>query len=288
MLEMLPQQLLNGLILGGTYGLLAVGLTLIFGLMGVFNIAHGEIITLGAFAAYYISEVAGLPWVAALLAAILTGGAFGLIAERALFRRFAGNTGGGFIVSFGLAIMIQGIAFYIWKGVPRYSEPPLTAVFDWGWICLPAHRLLIFILTLVSFALLYYFLKRTRKGKSIRASAQNRTAAALMGISPNGTYQMVFLVGSVLGGFTGALLATQMTIGPFVGGGLVIKAFVVVVLGGMGYVPGALAGGLILGMVESLGAGYLSPDFRDGYGFLLLMLTLLFRPKGLFGAKEII
>ena len=256
--------------------------------MAVFNIAHGEVITLGAFAYYYACELAGLPWPVCLLSAIAVGIFIGYIAERGLFRRFIGDAEGGLIMAFGLSIAIQGLGFYFWKGVPHYTSAPIDGIYDLGWLTLPYHRMLIFGITIMTFVLLYYFLKRTTMGKSIRAMAQNRTAASLMGISSKRTYQMIFLIGSGMAGLCGGLLATQMTIGPFMGGGFVMKAFVIVVLGGMGYVPGALAGGLILGMVESLGSSYFSPDFRDGYGFILLILVLLFRPKGLFGAKEII
>jgi len=288
MLEMLPQQLLNGIILGGMYALLAVGLTLIFGLMHVLNIAHGEVITLAAFAAYYIAELLGLTWALGLVAAVGVGALFGLVAERVVFRRFAGDPFSGLIVAFGLSVLIQGIAFYVWKGVPRFTTSPLDGVLEFGSVCLSHQRILVFALTLFSFALLYYFLKRTQKGKSIRASAQNSLAASLMGISAYQTYRLVFVIGSALAGFAAALLGSLMTIGPFFGASLVMKGFVVVVLGGMGYVPGALAGGLILGLVESLGAAYLSSAFMDGYGFILLIVVLLFRPKGLFGAREIL
>lgn len=288
MWEMLPQQILNGLILGGTYGLIAVGLTLIFGLMGLFNIAHGEFITLAAFAYYYAADLVGLPWPACLAIAVLVGALTGFIAEKALFRRFIGNALGGLIMAFGLSMMIQGIGFFFWKGVPRYTNPTVEGIYDLGWLTLPYHRILVFVLTIAAFILLYYFLKNTKKGKSIRAMAQNMRAASLMGISSMRTYQLIFILSTGLAGFCGGLLATQMTIGPFVGASLVIKAFIVVVLGGMGYVPGALAGGLILGLIESLGSCYLSADFRDGYGFILLILILLFKPKGLFGSKEIV
>lgn len=287
-MEMLPQQLLNGIILGGTYGLIAVGLTLIFGLLRIFNIAHGEVMTLGAFAYYYASSLAGLPWPVCLVSSILVGIITGYIVERLLFRKFIGDTEGAFIMAFGVSMAIQGIGFYFWKGVPRYTNPPIDGVFDLGWLTMPYHRMLVFGLTILSFVLLYYFLRKTKTGKSIRAIAQNPTAASLMGISSRWTYQLIFLIGSGMAGLCGGMLATQMTVGPFMGHFLVLKAFVVVVLGGMGSVPGALVGGLILGMVESLGSSYLSPYFRDGYGFILLILILLFRPKGLFGSKSVI
>ena len=288
MLETLPQQLVNGIIIGSVYGLLALGLTMVFGLMSILNIAHGEFITLGGMMAWIITTELGLPWYLGLLSAMVVGGIAGLLAERLLFRRVAGNAFSGLIVAFGLSYVIQGIAFWVWQGVPRYTAPPLSGVFDVGIIALSQQRVLVFVITIACFLGLFYFLKRTKMGKGIRATAQNPIAAQLMGISPSLTYPAVLIVSSALGGIAGALLGTLLAMGPFTGAGVIIKGFIVVVLGGMGYVPGAMLGGLLLGMVETLGAAFLSSAFKDGYGFILMILILWLRPNGLFGAKEVI
>ena len=310
-------QLVNGLVIGTIYGLMALGLTLIFSILGVVSFAHGEFYMLGGMAVYYLTVVwfPGLhPLVGVLGAAVFTF-VLGLIFERFFLR--AMNTGQverpgeyAILVTFGLAFFLQYLTLALVganpKKVPRFFEYPtinlpsaqdpsllkVTAgsitLFDA--ISIPTPRFTAAIMALVLLGLLMWYLYRTWVGKALRAVSQDRQAVAVTGVNPNTMNTLAFGMGAMLAGLAGAALVQVFSWVPWVGVPASGRSFVIIVLGGMGSLPGAFIGGLILGVVEALGAGCV-PDpqraasYIPAYGMIILTLVLLLKPTGLFGRE---
>ncbi|VTU23087.1 branched-chain amino acid ABC transporter permease [Variovorax sp. PBL-E5] len=285
MLITLFQQLVNGLMSGTLYALMAVGLTMTFGIMNITNFAHGEFLMIGAFATFALVQ-AGMPFVPAVLVGALAAALLGVIVERLTFRYTLDEPINGLVVSLGLiAILQNGMARVV--GTESYNlAPPFAGTVQIAGVVLAVQRVwTIGLGALVIFAV-WLLLKKSSLGRSLRALAVDRTAASLMGVRTERMYSIAFGLGCGLAGAAGGLLAALFPVSPFMGAAPVAKGFIVIVLGGLGSVPGAIAGGLLLGVVEALGAGYISSAFRDGFGFVILILVLLIRPKGLFGVLE--
>ena len=284
----------NGLIFGLFYALMAVGLAMIFGVLRVVNFAHGEFYMVGAYAYVLVALRLGLsPWVALPLAA-LAGAALGWLTERLLMRPlYAGYASWGImkdeyavVVTFGLSLLLVNLVDKVVGPYP-YRGPPLieTARFAIGPIMLNGQKLIaagISVALLVSLAL---FVKRSLWGRQIQAVAQNRLGASLAGIDATRTTSLVFAISGLLAALSGALLAPLINPSPDVGAFPAIKSYVIVVLGGMGSIWGAMAAALLLGVAEAFFAVYVSYDYRDAFGLLILMLVLIFRPQGLAGEK---
>src|SRR5690349_3999914 len=284
----------NGLIVGLFYALMAVGLAMIFGVLKIVNFAHGEFYMVGAYTYVLASLKLGVPpWLALPLAA-LAGAALGWIVERTLMRPLYAGYGSwaimkdeyAVVVTFGLSLLLINLVDKIVGPYP-YRGPVLigTPRFALGPIMLNGQKLVaagVSIALLVGFAI---FLKRSLWGRQIQAVAQNRLGASLAGIDATRTTSLIFAISGMLAALSGALLAPLINPSPDVGAFPAIKAFVIVVLGGMGSVWGSLAAALLLGVLESFFAVYISYDYRDAFGLLILMLVLLARPQGLFGEK---
>jgi branched-chain amino acid transport system permease protein len=287
-LEQLLQHLLNGLLLGGTYALLGIGLTLIFGLMNVVNFAHGEFYTLGAYVTYAVLARIGLSFVLAVLVAIAAGMLLGALAERVLLRPL-GRTSIDtvMLVMIGLWIAMQNGELLAWGGVAKAIEHPFpSAPFSLGPVSVAPIR--VFVLGAVLLLILgtHLLINGTRIGTAMRATFQDRETAALMGIDVARIHTLTFAFGSGLAAAAGALLGSIFLVYPSMGDLASLKAFCVVILGGLGNVTGALLGGLILGLAEEFGAGYISSGYRDAVGFVIIILVLIFRPSGLFTRAE--
>ena len=282
------QHLLNGLLLGGTYALLGIGLTLIFGLMNVVNFAHGEFYTLGAYATFAGLAFAGLPFVVAVLAAIAVGAAVGAVAERALLRPLrASNIDTVMLVMIGLWIAMQNGELLAWGGVAKSITHPFpTEPVVLGPVSVAPIRLFVLAAVVVLIAGAHLLIHRTRLGTAMRATFQDRETAALMGVDIAGIHTLTFAFGSGLAAAAGALLGPIFLVYPSMGDLASLKAFCVVILGGLGNFAGATLGGLILGVAEELGAGYISSGYRDAVGFVIIILVLLLRPSGLFARSE--
>jgi branched-chain amino acid transport system permease protein len=287
-LEELLQHLLNGLLLGGTYALLGIGLTLIFGLMNVVNFAHGEFYTLGAYVTYAALSLSGLPFVLAVLVAIAAGMLLGATAERVLLRPLGrASIDTVMLVMIGLWITMQNGELLAWGGVAKAIEHPFpSAPIGLGPVSVAPIR--IFVLGAVLFLILasHLLINRTRMGTAMRATFQDRETAALMGIDVARIHTVTFAFGSGLAAAAGALLGSVFLVYPSMGDLASLKAFCVVILGGLGNFTGALLGGLILGLAEEFGAGYISSGYRDAVGFVIIILVLIFRPSGLFARAE--
>jgi branched-chain amino acid transport system permease protein len=280
----LLQHLLNGLVLGGTYALLGIGLTLIFGLMNVVNFAHGEFYTLGAYLTFAGASMLRLDFLLAVAAAILGGGLAGAACERVLLRPLAGESiDTTMLATIGLWIVLQNGELLAWGGVARSIAHPFpTRPVVLGPVSLAPLRLAVLGAALVLIMGAHLLIHRTSLGVAMRATFQDRETAALMGIEIGRIRTLTFAVGSGLAAAAGALLGPIFLVYPAMGDLAALKAFAVVILGGLGSFAGATLGGLLLGVAEELGAGYVSSGYRDAVGFVIIILVLLFRPAGLF------
>jgi len=287
-MEQLLQHLLNGLVLGGTYALLGIGLTLIFGLMNLVNFAHGEFYTLGAYAAFAALALAGVDFFVAVLAAIAAGALLGALCERVLLRPLrAESIDTTMLVMIGLWIAMQNGELLVWGGVAKSIPHPFpTAPLVLGPVSIAPLRVFVCVMAAGLIAASYLLIHRTKLGRAMRATFQDRDTAALMGVRIGRIHTATFAFGSGLAAAAGALLGPVFLAYPSMGDLAALKAFCVVILGGLGNFPGATLGGLLLGVAEELGAGYVSSGYRDAVGFVIIILVLLFRPSGLFARQE--
>jgi branched-chain amino acid transport system permease protein len=284
----------NGLIFGLFYALMAVGLAMIFGVLKVVNFAHGELYMVGAYTYVLASLKLGIPpWLALPLAA-LAGAALGALVERTLMRPlYTGYASWGImkdeyavVVTFGLSLLLINLVDKVVGPYP-YRGPALieTSRFAIGPVMLNGQKLIAAGISLALLVALALFIKRSVWGRQIQAVAQNRLGASLAGIDATRTTTLVFAISGLLAALSGALLAPLINPSPDVGAFPAIKSYVIVVLGGMGSIWGAMLAALLLGVAESFFAVYVSYDYRDAFGLLILMLVLLFRPQGLLGEK---
>lgn len=284
-MALIEQLIINGLVTGGVYVLVAIGLTIVFGVLGIVNFAHGEFYMLGGYFALFFVTATGLPFFAALPLAMLAGALIGVAAERLVFR--AGGTqlsADTIITSFGLAIVLQNLALLVFGPQPQLIRSGLPSgavkVFN---AYVSTQRLIIPLVALVLVVLLHLLLTYTWTGRALRAVAQQPTVAKIVGVDVNRTAMAAFAIGSSLAAGAGALMGTVFTMGPFIGGAIALKAFTVVILGGMGNIYGAVGAGLLLGICESFTAGLLGSQWRDAVAFIMVIAVLLLRPNGLFG-----
>ena len=279
-----------GLSIGMVYALVAIGISLIYSGLDVVHFAHGEIYMLGAFIGLVIHDKLKLPLPLVLVGSMILTGLVGVVIERVFYRRIL-RGGGGYTVAgmamvicgFGMSIVLQNVAFQIWgaRALPfpvSYGMP-----IEIGNLALPAAYVWIVLAALTLMTALHVFLKKTRLGLAVRAVAGNKEIAALMGIDVGLTISVIFGVSCALGAAAGVLVGPINYVQVLMGIGVLIKAFAAAVIGGFGSLPGAVLGGLLVGVTESLGAGYLSGSYKDIYAFILLIIVLMVRPAGLFG-----
>ncbi len=287
-METFAQTLVSGVLTGALYAMIGIGLTVVFGVMRIINLAHGEMVMLGMFGAFWGQALWHLdPFVSLLLwtPLMFLGG---VLVYRLLLRRIIpGGELNTLLYTAGLSLLVANLALLLWTGDYRtislsYGVTPLRPL----GISISVPLALAFALALAITAALYLFLGRTNLGRAIRATSQSADAAVLMGIDVERIALVTFGLGTALAGAAGVLLAPSLYLYPTVGELLIVKCFVIVVLGGLGSIPGAIAGGVLLGVVESLGAVYVSATYKDGIGFVLFLLILLYRPSGLFGVGK--
>jgi len=281
-MDTLLQQLVNGMALASVYALLAVGITLVFGLTGIVNFAHGEFLVVGALIAA-TAIAAGIPFTFACLIAAVATAMMGFGVERFLFRPIASEPIRGFIVSLGLIIAMQHIALKLWGSEQRAIDAPLAQVFSFGEVRISAMRIAVTLSTIVILAIFLYLLSRSRWGRALRAVAIDRETAATVGVPVQRYVAATFIVGSALAGLGGALLLSLFPMNPFSGGMYTIKGFAVAIVGGLGSVTGAMMAAVLLGMIEAIASGYFSPSWSNAYAFGAMILVLLLRPGGLSG-----
>ena len=285
MTAILLQQILNGLSIASVITLIAIGVTLIFGLTGIINFAHGEFLMVGSIVTW-LAVSAGWGFPLALVAAVAAVAALGYGLERGLFRFTLDRPINGFIVSLGLIVVLQHVVIFLYGPNQKSIPHPLTAVYQVGGVRIAAARLLVIGVTAAIVAVTYAGITRSRYGLALRASVEDRDTAALMGIPVRRYITGVFVFGSALAGLGGALLIALFPITPFTGGTIVMKGFAVALIGGLGNLTGAVFAGLILGIVEGFSAGYGFSEWTDAYSFGLMILVLLIRPNGLFSGTS--
>lgn len=285
----MEQVLVNGLYLGSQYALIALGLTLIFALMNVLNFAHGQMYVLGGFITYTIYGQFELPFVVAVLASGVTLAIVGALVEKHLFRPVIKNSDreeSSMLLAAGLAFFLDAVILLVFgekqRGVPKIID----GVMNWDFrIIMPYDRILIGVIALMTIAAFILFMQYSKPGRAMRALAQDRVAAQLMGVNV-ARYSMIgFALGAMLAGITGGLLVSIVGVNSGIGGPISIKAFMMVMIGGAGVISGAIAGGFILGMLESIGLTVLVAygDLTYLLIFVSLMIFLAIRPQGLMG-----
>ncbi|HEY7652308.1 MAG TPA: branched-chain amino acid ABC transporter permease [Methylomirabilota bacterium] len=287
-MDQLLQHLLNGLLLGATYSLLGIGLTLVFGLMNVVNFAHGEFYTLGAYAAFAALTLASVGFFLAIPLAIVAGALAGAVCERCLLRPLRGQSiDTVMLVMIGVWIAMQNAELLGWGGVAKSVATPFsTRPVVLGVVSVAPLRIFVFVVSGALILGAHLLLARTKLGRAMRATFQDRETAALMGVSIERIHTVTFAFGAGLAAAAGALLGPVFLLYPSMGDLASLKAFSVVILGGLGNFAGAALGGLVLGVAEELGAGYVSSGYRDAVGFLMIVAVLLLRPSGLFARAE--
>lgn len=277
------QGIINGLAMGWIYVLMALGLTLIFGIMNIFQFAHGEIYMLGGYAAYYVSSYFSLPLIPAIGLSIIIMALVGIMLERLLFRRVKLNMDGAVAAAVGLTLILQSGALVMFglnqRSVPSLAYGPLEIM----GLVLPKDRLTAVVLAIIVNVVLYLFLKLTKYGQAMVASAQNPEGAILQGISPDRMSALAMAIGCSLAAVGGALAGSLFTLSPFMGIPALVKGITIIVIGGMGSIPGALIGGMILGLSDGLVPILWGHTWASIGPLLLVVIILMIRPQGLFG-----
>ena len=280
------QQILNGLASGSVYTLVALGLTVVFGILGIAHFAHGSLAMFGGYLTFVFSTSMGLSFFASIAMAMPVGAVMGMLIERLAYRpvRDAPHIN-AFIIALGLTMMLEGGNLLLFGADQVIIQTPYQQVFDFGGIFVAQLRMVVIVTAVTLVAVVTLLLLKTKTGKSVRAVAQNRHAAVLMGVNVNFVSSVVFAISSALGVAAGALIGALLALAPGVGESFAVKGFAVLILGGLGSLPGAILGGLVLGVSESLAAGFLSSAYKDVISFLIMILVLLVMPQGLMGKK---
>lgn len=287
----LLEQIINGIILGGIYALIAVGYTMVYGIIQLINFAHGEIFMFGAYFAFLCVTTFGLPFWVALPVSMLLCAAMGMLIDFVAYRPLRNAPRlSALITAIGISLVLQNLARMIWGAEWRIfpSAAVPTFLID-NSISLPGGAQLLFrdmfililaVVLMVGLNLIIYF---TKIGKAMRACAQNKVAAHLMGINTNWVILVTFAIGSALGAVAGVMVGLREVIEPTMGYYKGVAAFAAAVLGGIGNITGAMLGGLVLGIAETLGAGYISSGYRIAIAYIIMILVIIFRPSGLLG-----
>ncbi|MGE0502025.1 MAG: branched-chain amino acid ABC transporter permease [Rhizobiaceae bacterium] len=290
---MLAQQLANGLVLGSIYALSALGFTLIFGAARVVNFAYGELLMLGAFFCITIMLWSGAPFFVALPIAMiglaLLSVLMFVLTLRPLLRGAYTSLQGELkviLVTLGLLYILREAAVIIWGTAPRQMDMGISGIQMIGDVVVTNQRLVVIGIMVLLVVILYWLLYRTKIGKALRAIAQNREGALAIGLNTDRIIAFVFAVSGAMACAAGSLLGTLYAVEPHMGGAPLLKAFVIVIFGGLGSVPGAIVGGLAIGLIENLAGAYISFAFKDVFTFLILIFVLLLRPSGLFGRTQ--
>jgi branched-chain amino acid transport system permease protein len=289
MLTVALQQGINGLVLGSLYVLVALGLTLIYGVLVQINFAHADIVTLGAFAAYFFTHALGGAYLPSIAVALVVGAALGFLINAAVFAplRERGNELLPLIATIGVSVMLENVMLAWFGPIPyAFDSPYSEQVIRFGGMFFTAQSVLIIAVSTAAIVLLNAFMKFTFLGKALRAVAQDRETAGLMGINPNRVIMLTFVIASALAGMGGAMLGPVLVLTPFAGASVIVKAFAIVIIGGFGNVEGTIIAGLIVGLIESYTTQVLGPGLIDIVVFALLLLMLAVRPTGLIAERR--
>lgn len=286
---MVEQVIINGVVMGCYYILIAIGLSIIYGVLGISHFAHGSVAMLGGYICYLFVTSLGLDFIPAVLISAVVIAGVGVLIERGGYRPLRDKNAphiNVFIVALGIGMIIDNVTQYIF-GPDQVTIPnDYNDVINIGGVRIAGMRLYLIIVTFALIIALALYLKKTKLGKAIRATAQNGMASTMMGINTNFVIAIVFAISSAMGAVAGSFMGALFAIYPAMGNATVMKGFAVLILGGLGSIPGTVVGGLIIGLVESFGSMYISSEFKEIYAFLIMIAVLMFKPTGLFGAKE--
>jgi branched-chain amino acid transport system permease protein len=289
MLSIIVQQALNGMVVGSLYVLVALGLTLVYGVLIQINFAHADIVTIGAFVAYFVTPLLGGTYLAGIAAAVVVGGILGWLLNAGIFRPLLHRRSEllPLIATIGVSIMLQNAMLLLLGPIPySFNTSYSNQVVRFGRIFLTEQNILIIAVSATAIVMLYVFMKFTFLGKALRAVSQDSETAGLMGVNPNQVIMLTFVVASALAGLSGALLGPVLVLTPFAGTSVIVKAFAIVIIGGFGNVEGTIIAGLLVGLIESFSTQFLDPGLIDIVVFTLLLVTLAVRPTGLIAEKR--
>ncbi|WP_297428541.1 branched-chain amino acid ABC transporter permease [Clostridium sp.] len=282
------QQLINGLALGSVYALLALGYTMVYGIIQLINFAHGEIYMIGAFSGFYCASTLKLPLIPTLLVAMAVSALAGIIIEKVAYKPLRNSPRIALLITaIGVSLFLQNAMRLLVGSSPKPFPDLINAgSINLGPIQIEVKTILMFGVSALLVISLQFIVYKTKVGKAMRASSQDMEAASLMGINVDNTISITFAIGSALAGIAGVLVAISYpSITPYMGAMPGLKAFVAAVLGGIGSIPGALVGGIAIGLLETFSKAYISTNFSDAIVFSILIIILLIKPSGLLGKK---
>ena len=285
------EQLINGLRTGSIYALIAIGYTMVYGIAKMINFAHGDIIMVGAYALYFSISVLGLPVPVALVITVIVCAVLGVVIEKVAYKPLRSAPPlAVLITAIGMSFFLQSASLLIFGSTPIPFQSVIPNVnISVGPVVISSITVVTLIVTAIAMILLTLFVNKTKMGSAMRAVSEDKGAAELMGINVNNTISLTFAIGSALAAVAGVLYICQyQSMKPTLGALPGIKAFVAAVLGGIGSIPGAMLGGILLGLIESVSKAYISTELADAIVFGVLIVVLLFRPSGLLGKKKIV
>jgi branched-chain amino acid transport system permease protein len=288
---LLLEQLINGITLGSIYAIVALGFTLVFGVLGIINMAHGEIFMFGAFIGVIVTNTLGLPIWMAFVAAIIVTIILGYLLERFALRPLRGKQGvshlAPLISTIGVSILLENLSHHLFgAGNQPFNNAFAEIYFKIGSITVYLVQLLIFIISVILMMALSYWLSKTKAGKALRATAENLETASILGVNTNRIITLTVIIASAMGGIAGILVGMAFnSVNPQMGLSIGLKGLAIIILGGMGSVKGAMVGGLILGLSETAIVAYGDSGYRDAIAFIAIIFVLLLKPQGLFGQK---
>ena len=288
---MLIEQLINGITLGSIYAVVALGFTLVFGVLGIINMAHGEIFMMGAFVGVILTGVLGWPLWLAFLIAIAVTGILGYLLERFALRPLRGKKGvshlAPLISTIGVSILLENLTHHFFGAGNKPFRTPFAEIsFQVGSITIYLVQLVIFVISVILMVSLSYWLSKSKAGKALRATAENLETASILGVDTKRIIILTVVIASAMGGIAGILVGMAFnSVSPQMGLAIGLKGLAIIILGGMGNVKGAMVGGLILGLSETILVAYGNSGYRDAIAFIMIIVILLLRPQGIFGQK---
>lgn len=282
-MQLFLQQLINGVVLGGMFALMSVGLSMIFGIMKTAQFAYGALYMLGGYAAYWSANLLHVPFFASVVIAFLVMFFAGVLIELIGFSRLRGNEDATLIFGLGVAVFVRGAAVIAWGSQGRFISTPFQGVVHLGPFLVPGARLWASVASFVLVALVYLFTTKTRYGRTMRAVADNAQRASLLGVNTAAQFAVVFGLGTALSAIACIFLIPVFTLSPTVDDRALYTAFAVVILGGLGSILGCVAGAMVLGVVTTMSFGYTNSSIAPAFPLIVLLLTLAFRPNGMFG-----
>lgn len=286
-MDLLLQTIINGIMLGSVYAMVALGLTLIYGILEIPNFAHGALYMVGAFIAFFCITYFGASYWLALLISVAALFVMGMVVEQFVYRPFYKQPHiSSFIVAVGLIFILENGALVLWGADFRRIGAPSNAIFNLLGTTVTSQRLIVIGVTVLLIIAIHFFIKKTRLGAAIEATSQNREGAQLMGINTSLIGQATFGLGTALAGVAAVLVAPILLISPVMGESVIAMAFVIIILGGMGSFVGAVIGGYIIGLLETMISTYVTSYYAEAIIFGILVLVLAVKPTGLFGKEH--